>query len=562
MVPQLAALVGACFDAREPSHSLAASLPQRSSPPAPVQVPEAAAALARMSLAFFGSYYFRPIIPGPIPAFHRRFLALMEDPGAGNLLLYWPRGHSKSTWATTIFPLWRKLNGEPFSVIISETDDQAIKLFRDFKVALENLHGEYDRLHQDFGPALAIRRSNDHELEFADGSAIYCKAAGSSSRGLKHHGKRPGLIVIDDLEEERAVRSPTQRKDTWEWYTRTIKPMPDPTRGRIVWVGTLLHEDASMPRAEASGAYRVVKERAIIQEPTNTALWDEWDHVWEAATLRGEVGKDVARAFYTEHQAEMDVGVEVLWPERFPYIALMETKREMAAAAFSMEFNNAPAALENQLIPKDCLVDFTIVPVGTETLLRDDRGQTVPLAELTLVLAVDPAISQKTTADYFAAIVLGCHPTGTRWVLDLVRGRYPIHEQVQLLLDLFATWTARAPHRVLALGIETVAYQDALRQSLDRALAARGLSFRVTPLRPVADKLLRLGKWEPTFAQRLVRIQLGQHRALVDELTGFTRDGTVRPPHDDTVDALTYALDLAEQVARGRGHLRPVPIRI
>ncbi|HXH92152.1 MAG TPA: hypothetical protein VNN25_11275 [Thermoanaerobaculia bacterium] len=46
--------------------------------------------------------------------------------------------------------------------------------------------------------------------------------------------------------------------------TITHLPMLDPERGRTVSVGTFLHEDAAMPRAETSGSYKVIK---IFAEP-------------------------------------------------------------------------------------------------------------------------------------------------------------------------------------------------------------------------------------------------------------------------------------------------------
>lgn len=460
------------------------------------------------------------------------------------------RGHAKSSWATTIFPLFARLcRDEPFTVVVSETDNQAVKLFRDMKQAVENILGDYDLLHRDFGQQLSISRNTDHELEFADGSTIQCLAAGASSRGLKHAGDRPGLIVIDDLEEEKAAASPAQRESTWQWFTRTVKPMPHPERGRIVWVGTLLHPDASMPRAERSGAFKVIKKQAIIRDADRQDLWEQWENTWEEATLAGKVGKDVARAFYEKHKAAMDEGAEVLWPSRFPYITLREIKREIGSFAFSTEYQNEAIASENQIIKPTDIIDFSGAVYATgatpETVLRDATGATVTLGEMTLVMAVDPAISKKSTADFFVALVLAAHPNGTRWVLDMVRSHLSVDEQVREIITLYQKWRRVVGDRFTAIGIETVAYQEALKQLLDQAGRKMGLALPTKGVKPIADKILRLQRWQPQFEQHLIRIQTHAHSALVEELTGFTRDGKSLPTHDDTVDALTYALELS-----------------
>jgi hypothetical protein len=93
------------------------------------------------------------------------------------------------------------------------------------------------------------------------------------------------------LENEETVATNDQRKKTWSWLTRTVQPMLDPEYGRTIWVGTLLHEDAAMPRAEVSGSYKVVKRKSILVEPTNTALWDAYEAIWTKAGAEGRNGK-------------------------------------------------------------------------------------------------------------------------------------------------------------------------------------------------------------------------------------------------------------------------------
>lgn len=408
----------------------------------------------------------------------------------------------------------------------------------------------YPLLHQDFSDELMIARQNDHEVVFADGCAILFSSRGASTRGLKHNGNRPWRIFFDDLENDESVATLLQRDKTWDWVNRSVRPMLDPEHGRLIWVGTLLHEDACMVRAEKSGAFTVMKRSSIIRDADRQDLWEEWERVWESAVLNGKNGRDEARAFYEARREEMDEGAEVLWPERFPYEFLRAKKREIGSFAFATEYQNHPAASENQIVRDSDIVNFhgaVITDRGqTETWLVDDSGMRVRLRDLALVITVDAAISEKDTADYFVAMVVGAHQNGTRWVLDMRRDRLPIAGQVQTILDLYANWMERG--NVVAIGVETVAYQKALKQLLDAAGRSIGLSLPTRELKPVTDKIMRLSRWQPSFERKEVRIQKNVHASLVEEITGFTRDGKLRPSHDDTVDALTYGLELLEGI--------------
>lgn len=489
------------------------------------------------------------VFPSKAPEFHHEIEELVT--GDEDALIWVPRGHAKSALASAAFPVWeRAYDLEPFTLLLSHTDQQVMQLMRDVQDPIVNATGAFDRLHEAFPDRFNVRRINDHEVVFDDGGAIVASSAGASTRGMKRGGVRPGLIVIDDLENEKTVATPDQREKTWTWFTRTVRPMLRPG-GKIVWVGTLLHEDASMPRAERSGAFRVLKRSAIIREPTNTALWKKYDETWSEAQARGEQGKAAARAFYHANKAAMDAGAEVLWPARFPYIDLYEKRREIGSFAFSTEYQNTPVASDNQIVRPDQIIDFhqeQVIEDGTAvTYCIGADGQTVKLADLQLYLAIDPAISQKSTADYFALSVLGAHANGSRWLLDLVHDRLSFEQQIQAILRTYVAWRAKAGDRIIAVGVESVMYQKALKQALDSAARAAGLSIPTREIVPINDKVLRLTRQQPLFEQGLVHVQKDKHGVVVDEVCGFTRDGKIMPTHDDAMDALVYALALAEE---------------
>jgi predicted phage terminase large subunit-like protein len=108
------------------------------------------------------------------------------------------------------------------------------------------------------------------------------------------------------------------------------------------------------------------------------------------------------------------------------------------------------------------------------------------------------------------------------------------------------TWRARLGDKVIAVGIESVMYQKALKQAIDTAGRAAGLMIPTRELHPASDKILRLTRTQPAFEQGLVHVMKTEHGVVVDEVTGFTRDGKIHPKNDDAMDMLVYGVSLAE----------------
>lgn len=452
-----------------------------------------------------------------------------------------------------IYPLWNHVTARKrYQILFSETDKQATKILRNIRRAATNKNGRYARLLRDFGQELKIETDNGHELVFASGGQISCSSHGSSDRGSRDEEQRPDLVLGDDIENLKTIATTDLRDNTQEWWEAEIFPMRDPHVGRVIWVGTMLHEDAAMARVAASGGYQVIKKQAIIREPTNQALWEECAVVWARAQNDGGVGVDASRAFYEAHRDAMDTGAVVLWPARHDYFDLWSTRRLIGSTRFATEFQSEPVASGNQIVTPTQIHDFrleTVVEDGkTETYLIGHNGVVVKLSECLLYEAIDPAISEKNTADFFAMGVMAAHPNGTRWFLDFIHDRMPYDRQVTGAVQKHVEWRQRVGDRIQTLGIETVMYQKALKQGIDRAATAAGLSIPTRELRPVTDKIFRLTRHQPTFEQGRVYMQKQKHAFAVDEVCGYTRDGKIKPKHDDAMDVVVYCLMLAEEV--------------
>lgn len=149
---------------------------------------------------------------------------------------------------------------------------------------------------------------------------------------------------------------------------------------------------------------------------------------------------------------------------------------------------------------------------------------------MSYVAACDPATSK--TGDYFAIAVLGKGTDDPRvFLVDMVcQQGVPIMEQLQHLERIQMTWN---PTRFV---VETVAYQDALRQLVEKRIP------HIIGVKPEADKVIR--------AMRLSACW-NNHNFYIDRRCLFAKSDRDKlrtqflafpaGDHDDIVDACVYA---------------------
>ena len=81
-------------------------------------------------------------------------------------------------------------------------------------------------------------------------SLIWPRGAGQQVRGVLFKNDRPGLIVIDDLEDPQSIENEEIRKAWYQWlYADVIKAVPRLHKNwKIVYIDTLKHEDSVLQK--------------------------------------------------------------------------------------------------------------------------------------------------------------------------------------------------------------------------------------------------------------------------------------------------------------------------
>ena len=109
-----------------------------------------------------------------------------------------------------------------------------------------------------------------------------------------------------------------------------------------------------------------------------------------------------------------------------------------------------------------------------------------------------------------------------------------------------AVFSAVQKWHPLCVGIETVAYQAALKHFLEKEMPKRGTFFRIQELKAEKKKELRIDALQPRFAVGTVWFKRNAQwlSKLEGELLAFPHGA-----HDDVIDALAYMEQIANAPA-------------
>lgn len=145
--------------------------------------------------------------------------------------------------------------------------------------------------------------SNDFDEVFskkawvAYDTLVWPRGAGQQVRGVLFKNDRPGLIIIDDLEDPEHVTNEEYRRKQFEWlYADVVKAVPRIGEGaknyKIVYIDTLKHEDALIQKLLDSKEWKSVRLEACDDNFKSTApefMSDEMiQKEWEEHSATGQ----------------------------------------------------------------------------------------------------------------------------------------------------------------------------------------------------------------------------------------------------------------------------------
>ena len=427
---------------------------------------------------------------------------VLQQPSSVHLAIAAPRGEAKSTLVSQLFTLYCLVTQKKrYALIVMDSIDQAYPMLEAIKVELEF----NQRLRIDF-PEMAGQGRVWQAATIITKANQKVQVAGSGKklRGLRHGAYRPDLVVLDDIENDEQVRSPEQRDKLHDWLKKTVLPLGAAgDKLDVVYIGTILHYDSVLNRTLSSKAWKTAKFKALIRQPDDMSLWDKWEDFYL------NEGEAVADAFYTQNQAAMDKGAVVSWAAR-PILTLMKIRARDGHATFDSEYQNDPLSSDDAMFANS-LTYWTELP-----------------ANLIYFGALDPSLGKAgASRDPSAILVGGYHrETGKLYVVEAqVKKRLP---------DLIIEDVIRMQkqYHCQRWFVETVQFQEFLKDELVKRSAQRGIPVPATATKPNTDKMLRIESLQPHMANGLILLHSSQ-ATLISQLRHFPK-----ADHDDGPDAL------------------------
>ena len=419
--------------------------------------------------AFAGMYLSgRYDSPQPTPDFHRECWAryCSDHPACATAA---PRNHAKSTALTHDYILatacWRI---EPYIILVGSSEEMAIEHLGDIRSELQ----ENEELIRDFGIKCFITdQKTDIAVECHDGYKfrIIARGAEQKIRGKKWNGRRPGLVVFDDIEDDEQVENKDRRKKFRRWFFRACKQaLRD--GGKIRGHGTILHEDS------------------LLNHLMHNRSWDS--------------------KLYKAHAGFNDFS-NILWEEKFPESRLRAIRQEFTnegdGPGYSQEYLNDPLDNDDAYLREEQFIP-----------MKDEHFEEFMLKGV----GVDFAVSKADTANRTAFVTGGKTLDNQLNHLDYQAGRWDTSEIIDKFFEIQKAFSPDV------FFVEDGVIWKTIKPVLDEEMRERDLFLNCEAIMSTKDKAVRGRPFQKRMKSRSCRFntQHSEYEDFKEELLMFTPD--------------------------------------
>lgn len=308
--------------------------------------------------------------------------------------------------------------------------------------------------------------------------SIFCSGVDNARTGM-----HPDVILMDDLVSERNVTTDAQLQKVEEHYKYSLSLL-EIGGGLLLVIGTRYH------------------------------MADLYGHLIDSKAL-----DTLIRPAISEEG-------ELYFPTRLTREFLSQMRKEQGSHIFSCQYLLAPVSQEDAIFKQE-YVHYWGMNEEIENPHIIDR-----------YITIDPAISQKETADYTVIMQMGVDTTKRRYVEKYIREHLTPFQLIDRLFTM-----ADGCQNLRKVGIETVAYQKALLYMIKDEMRRRGKYLPIQELKADTDKIRRARMLQPAWENGDIYIKR-EHKELLKELVEFPMS-----EHDDLVDSLAYTEQLLKPVA-------------
>jgi len=481
-------------------------------------------------------------------------------------LILMPRGHLKSTFASTLYVMWRIYKDPNIRIMVgtANKDNLASAFVREIKQYFEHKdlreHVWDSRPHFD-GPLIPSldrtgqarakskkNRYNEFEDDYDEGyteavdqkvvwradkiqvnrTEIYKEPTlTAASVGSPNTGEHYDLVIFDDLvtfdNSDSLVKA--NKIKSWTYDIESVLNPYDETTDRgdeIVILGT----------------------RYYAWDYYSSLLGEDIDDDEELHEFIATQADDPLHTFFRNIYANgVDAIDGYLWSEGFDEQMEKKLRRRLPTKRFASQYLNSHLVEDDGKLGWSSMrfIQPNAIQMAPSGVLKVNLPDYQHPVEIKPIVVVDPAASTSITADWTAVVVGGKGPNRELLVFEIRFGHWTPSELVKHLAELTDYWRLSMVH------IETVAGFANLRYSVVEGYLALGKQIAVVDHKPKGDKKERvLGYLEPLLNEE--KLYLGQRYSQSKEVKEEFLYFPSQDVRDDIVDAIATLAELSHPV--------------
>lgn len=371
-----------------------------------------------------------------------------------------PRGHAKTTFSKLLVAYGVLFGLFDFVLIVGSSEDRAQDILDDINGILGS-----DNVRKVFGdwnsPRAVERDTREVKIRNFLGREIILAAvgAGTALRGINIRNRRPGFILLDDVQTKENDESFTERDRLLRWILSTLLKSRDPKHCFIFYIGNMYSEQCILKQLQNNKMWTTLITGAILAD--GTALWPEL-HPLEN--------------LLEEYEHDSSLGKADIW---------------------FAEIMNDPQSVTQSLFPDGLIPDC---PYAEDSDLEVQAS----------FITVDPAGFRSDSDDN--VVVAHKLINDTPLIAEIRAGKWDPETTILEAID------CAIENRCTYIGIESVAYQQTLKFWMELYLESYGLdnSMTVLEIKPgIASKHSRIRGWVANVLNSNYYVLRSADRALI-----------------------------------------------
>lgn len=318
------------------------------------------------------------------------------------------------------------------------------------------------------------------------------RGAGQQIRGLNWRGHRPGIIIVDDLENKDELKSEENRNKLKSWFFSDLMKSVDRYSNNwiIVYIDTLKHEDS------------------LLQELLDAPEW---------ASVRLSICDENYKTNAPAYMSDQDVLDE-----------LEAHRRKGLLDEFYSEYMNMPISLEDASFKAENFRYYT----------ESDKDFIQRLSSLENILIVDPAKTVKMQSADSAIASIGIDAEkGIYYIRTIFADKVYPDQLYDKIFELVQQYN------IQVVGLEVTSLHQFIVQPLKNEMFKRGIFFELVELKAIGSKEERAKSVVPYYRRHYVyhnSEDLGISK-LELQLTSFPK-----PKRWDCIDCISYLPKMLE----------------